>query len=122
MLGLRLDCTPLITALRDWQFSQVSTHLDVHLNTHTRPARLQDVIRDNVKSLTKVETNNIHCSPLTHQASCLIVEGYQVNKARSPLCKSTPTTPNHLLVFNMFGNSFQDCFLHQLPILQWKLQ
>lgn len=66
---------------------------------------------DNVKNLTKVEVNNIHYSPLTHQASHLMVESCQVGWAWLlwlPLCKSMLTTPRHLL--RVFGNGFQNCW------------
>lgn len=37
-------------------------------------------MEDNVKSLAKVQINNIHCSPLIHQACHFTIEGYHVGQ------------------------------------------
>lgn len=39
-----------------------------------------------------VKVNNIQCSPLVHQASHFIVEGYQVGQSRDALCTAMLTT------------------------------
>lgn len=36
---------------------------------------------DSAKTFTEVEISNIHCSPLIHEPSHLIVEGYKVIEA-----------------------------------------
>lgn len=53
--------------------------------------------------------DNIHCSALIHQAYHLTTQGGQ---AWFPLHKSMLTTPNHILVLCLFGNSFQDYLRH----------
>ncbi|KAK4829074.1 hypothetical protein QYF61_002018 [Mycteria americana] len=37
----------------------------------------EDLMGDTVESLTEVQVDNIHCSPLIYQASHFIIEGYQ---------------------------------------------
>lgn len=75
----------------------------------------EGVMEDNIKSLTKVKTNNIHFSPFMHQTSHLIIETYQVFHAWFSLHKSNLTTPSHLLVLCLFTNGYQDYLLHPLP-------
>lgn len=60
-LQLEANWMLLITTLWDQWFIQFSIHLTLHL-TDTLSACLRSFVRDNVKSLTKVETNNIYCS------------------------------------------------------------
>lgn len=70
---------------------------------------------NSTESLTAVEINNIHSSPVIHQTSLLIIEGYYVGQAWFPLHKSTLTTPNHFRVLHIIGNGFQDYLLHRFP-------
>lgn len=59
---------------------------------------------DSTKSLTEVKLHNFHCSSLTHQASHLIVEGYQVRNVH----KCVLTALDHLLVLHMSENGSQN--------------
>ena len=70
---------------------------------------------NSTESLTAVEINNIHSSPVIHQTSLLIIEGYYVGQAWFPLHKSTLTTPNHFCVLHIIGNGFQDYLLYHFP-------
>lgn len=56
-------------------------------------------MRDSIESLTEVKINNIHCSPLTHQESCHIIEGYQVGQVSHPVHISMLTAPITSLFF-----------------------
>ena len=53
------------------------------------------------------------CSLVIHIASHLTVEGNKVGQAQLPFCKAILTTPDHLVL--LFGNAFQEDFLHHLP-------
>lgn len=87
-----------------WSFCKFLIHLTVHL---TLPVSLRDCFRANVKSCFKVKVNYIHYTPLTHQASCLIIGSYQVGEAWFLLFKSILTSLRHLLVLHVFGNGFR---------------
>jgi len=73
-----------------------------------------------IESPSEVEIN-IHCSPLIHQASYLIIASYQFGQARFSLFKSMMTRFSHILVLHMFGISFQNYFLHQLSMERGKV-
>jgi len=65
--GLQLDFVPPVTTHRAWQIRHFSPHLTVHFSSlyFTRLSTLWE----SVESLNKVKINNIHRSPLSHQAS-----------------------------------------------------
>lgn len=48
-----------------------------------------------------IKVNNIQCSPLVHQASHFIVEGYQVGQSRDALCTAMLTTHEHAEDFGL---------------------
>lgn len=52
---------------------------------------------------------------LVHETIHLIAEGYEASLAWFPTCKSMLTTPSDLQVLPVFGNGFQEDFLHHLP-------
>lgn len=63
-------------------------------------------MENNVEILTEV--GYVHCSPLIHQPSHLILNVYQVGQTLLPLGESMLTTPNDFLVLHMSGNGFKD--------------
>lgn len=75
----------------------------------------KDVMVDQLKRLTRIKTNNTHCSLLPDTASHSIVEDNQVGQAKSDLNESMLTIPNFLLVLHVWVNGFQENFLHNLP-------
>lgn len=74
----------------------------------------EETMGDSNGSIIKVKLTNVWCSFLVCWVSLLIVKCYHVGEAQSPLRISMLTTPRHLLVL-VFGNGFQDYFLHSIP-------
>lgn len=70
VICLQLDFVPLITILRAWVFIQLSVHIAVHLPSLYFVSFSVVFWEDSVRSFTKVEVNNILCSPfISNQAS-----------------------------------------------------
>lgn len=69
-------------------------------------------MEDNVKSLAKVQINNIHCSPRIHQSSHFTIEGYHV-------CQPFAVPVEVLLVIFHFPKQiqFQVGFLNPISVL-----
>lgn len=59
---------------------------------------------NSVESLTKINATTV----FIHEATYLILEGYQVGQAPFSLHKYMLTTPNHLVVLPLPGNGFQE--------------
>lgn len=72
-------------------------------------------MEDCIKSLPKIKINHIHCSPLICQASYLIVKDSQVDLASFAPHKPLLSTPDHLLVLQIFGNGAKNAGNHHLP-------
>lgn len=68
-----------------------------------------------IDSLAEVKIKSIHCSPFIHLDTHLIIEDDLVGQAWSTSHKTTLTTPKHLPIFHLSGNSFQDLLLYDLP-------
>ena len=71
---LQLDFVLLITALWAQPLSQFSVHLTAYLPNLYYV--YEDAKEDSVKSLTKTEVNDTHCSLPSYQASHLTAEGH----------------------------------------------
>ena len=101
----------MITTLCLQLFSQFLVHCLL-----IQPVLLQllyaDLVEDSIKSLTEVKVDNILCSPFVYHANHFIVEGYWLGQSWLPCGRSMLTTPDHLLVLYVTGNSFQDYLLH----------
>ena len=67
-----------------------------------------------VKSLSEVEGDNIHDSPLIYPAGHAIVESYQIGQEWFPLGESMLTTPDNLLFFHLLDDGLQGELLHHL--------
>lgn len=51
-----------------------------------------------LKEICEIQADNIHCSPLIHQASHSIIKVYQVDQACLPFGESMLTTTDYFLV------------------------
>lgn len=72
------DFVPLIATLWASQVSPFLVHLTAHLPSPILHQLVYEgVTGDRAEGLGKGRTNNIHCFTLIHQATHLIVEGYQ---------------------------------------------
>ena len=85
---------------------------------------------DSVESLSEVEADNIHCSPLIYPASHAIVESYQIGQAWFSLGESILTTPDNLLFLHLLNDDLQNELFYHLfrdggeaeqPVVSWVL-
>jgi len=60
------------------------------------------------KKLANVKVHNFVCFPYFYPANDDIVEGYQVGQAWFFLGESMLTTPDNLLLFQLFGDGIQN--------------
>lgn len=75
--GLQLDFVLLTTAPWVWLFSWFLTHLAAR-PAHTQRFFSEGLTWNNVKGLTDVQEDNIHCSPLCPSGRSFVIEAYQV--------------------------------------------
>lgn len=113
---VQLNFIDMVTILWALQFLQFSVPFTVHFLVCTSLACLQGWMGCRAESLTKV-SNIHHCWPV-HWASHWKLSGWL--STISPASKSMLTTLNHLNIFQMFENSFQEDAIHHLPSDQGK--
>lgn len=75
----------------------------------------EDITALIVKSITKVQVDNVCISPLIYQTAHFIIETYKVGQAWFPVGESLLTTSDDFLDLHVPGNGFWDYLLHLLP-------